>query len=226
MSELLVTHSKNICKPQSLSKFLAYVAGNGILSLEGDQHRYIRKKSLAHFNVGSVKKLYPMMWSDACDLVKTLDRDVVQKQAGKTEISSLMEEITNRVIGETVLGQSFETAHDNKYEKLVKLIRVILQPDGGMQFYICLVVVLSIQMASVIMWKTGRTFTHTSAKVTAICLELVREKKEVLKAADPDDGDNDYQHVDLLSNMIRSQSFSDDDMASALLTYMIAGLVH
>lgn len=223
MAELLVTRAKDISKPEGLRKFLTYIAGNGILSLEGDEHKYIRKKSLAHFNVGSVKKLYPLMWHDAQEFARILDEDILQQNAGKVEISQWTEDITNRVIGKTVFGWDFEASGHDKFGMIVDLIRLSLQPSPGMQLYICLVVLFSVQVASCIMWKTGKIFSDASAAVMATSHQLVKEKKEVLKKADQDIASRESQHVDLLSNMIRSDNFSDDDMAAALITYMIAG---
>ena len=223
MSELLVNRAKDISKPRGLRKFLTYIAGNGIISLEGSEHKYIRKKSLAHFNVSSVKKLYPLMWYDAQEFARSLNKNIIEQKAGKVEVSRWTEDITNKVIGKTVFGWDSAANSDDKFDKIVNLIKLFLQPDSKMQLYICLVVVFSVQVASFVMPKTGKTFSNASTAVMAMSFRLVNDKKEVLEKADLDVKTHEDQHVDLLSNMIRSADFSDDDMAAALITYMVAG---
>jgi cytochrome P450 len=50
-----------------------------------------------------------------------------------------------------------------------------------------------------------------------ICNQLVREKREMIKTS------SDSEHVDILSVLIRSNNFSDQQLVDQLLTFLAAG---
>jgi hypothetical protein len=63
-----------------------------------------------------------------------------------------------------------------------------------------------------------RVFKESTGQLKRSCLQLVDTKKQEIK-------DDTEERHDVLSFLIRSGTFSDDEMANQLLTYLAAGLV-
>lgn len=55
----------------------------------------------------------------------------------------------------------------------------------------------------------------TSSAMERVCLQLIDEKRDLLKT--------ESQNADLASLMIKSGQFTDHEIASQLLTYLVAG---
>ena len=67
-------------------------------------------------------------------------------------------------------------------------------------------------------WKLNKRLRETTSSLRHVCIQLVKEKKELLKQ------DNENQ-VDILSLLIKSNDFSDEMLVDQLLTFLAAGYV-
>ena len=224
VAELLVQRVRDFSKPENIRTLLSYVTGNGLIYLEGDEHKSMKKKSLPHFGFRSVKDLYPLMWNHALMFAETLEADLVQQSAGlnqssppsgKIEFTHWADRTTVKVISTTIFGRDFKALNDTKFNTIVKLLNVTFEPSAEMQLYLSLSVVFSFRLVKMIPWRMNNVFEETSAALMKTCLQLVQEKREEIK--------EDGQHVDILSNMIKSNDFSNTEIAGQLLTYLTAG---
>ena len=224
VAELLVHRAKDFSKPENIRMLLGYLTGNGLIYLEGDEHKSMKKKSLPHFSFRAVKELYPLMWNHAVSFAEALEAELVQQSAGsnqsdspcgKVEFTHWADRTTVNVISTTVFGRDFKALNDTKFHTIVKLLNVTFEPSAEMQLYLSLSVVFSFRLMKMIPWRMNKVFEETSAVLMKTCVQLVRDKREAIK--------DDDQHVDILSNMIKSYDFSDIEIAGQLLTYLTAG---
>lgn len=56
-------------KPAGDRAFMQRILGNGLVTSEGDIHKFQRKRLLPMFNFRNVKALYPTFWKKASRLV-------------------------------------------------------------------------------------------------------------------------------------------------------------
>ncbi|KAK2743551.1 hypothetical protein FQN57_004849 [Myotisia sp. PD_48] len=227
IAELLVHRAAHFQKPEPIRALLNSLTGGGIFSLEGDTHRYLRKKSLPHFGFRAVKDLYPLMWNHALKFAESLENELVRQHggsnqggppSGKLEFTRWSDNTTVDIIGTTLFGREFKAldeSKDSKFDKAVQLLNVVVVPSVEMQLYLSLSVFFSMRLLKMIPWRMNQKFEETMTRLKKTCIELVEDKRTAIKEGG--------QHVDILSQMIESKDFSDTQISAELITYMLAG---
>ncbi|KAF2168016.1 hypothetical protein M409DRAFT_65575 [Zasmidium cellare ATCC 36951] len=185
LADLLVTRAGDYEKPTGLRGSFKLLTFDRLLTVNGDQHKSLRKRSLSHFSFSVVKYLYPLMWRHALRFVKSVETrlegevaDQDNNSSSSIEISELTTEVTVNVICTTIFGRSYEASDDSAFKPSRELLNFFLQPNFA----------------------------------TSIYLTLRKLKAEP-------------QRADLVSHMIGSSHFTDYEIASQLLTSMVAGLL-
>ncbi|KXT04108.1 hypothetical protein AC578_4894 [Pseudocercospora eumusae] len=222
VTELLVSHASDFEKPTALQGFFKLLTLDGLLTVTGDQHKSLRKRSLGHFSFRSVKELYPLMWRHALHFAKAVEtkldgvvKDENGSLTGTVELSDLTNEITINVIGTTVFGRAYEASNDLAFKCLRELLDFFLQPRASTSVYLALTFFSPPWVSRYLAFPLHKAAARTSAALEKLSLQLVAEKKANLE--------KDGHGADLASHMIQSGNFKDYEIASQLLTYMIAG---
>lgn len=78
LSEVLVKRPYNFEKPAGEHAFMQCILRYGLVTLEGDVHKFQCRWLLPMFNFKNIKVLYPTFWKKATQLVEEIDKDVVQ----------------------------------------------------------------------------------------------------------------------------------------------------
>lgn len=109
LAELLISRAIDFEKPAALQSYLKQLTLEGMLTVNGEKHKHLKKRSLSHFSFRAVKNLYPMMWRHALHFANGFgtdseggnnDKDITCKDT--TEFAELSTEITIKIIGTTV----------------------------------------------------------------------------------------------------------------------------
>ncbi|WPH01325.1 Cytochrome P450 monooxygenase [Acrodontium crateriforme] len=227
IGEILVTKSYDFEKPPPIRNFLRRLLGDGLIIVEGDQHRFLRKTMLPSFGFRSVKDLYPIFWDKSVQFAQGVTQQIAENPeytAEKTnaptsvvEVNHWANQVTMDIIGMAAMGRDFN-ALKNGDDPLIQNYEELLEPILEKQIYFAANLLAPMSLIDRLPWKVVKTFQRITGQLNDICLQLVRDKKaELEKATDPE------AHKDVLSHLIRTNSFTDKQMVDQMLTFLAAG---
>lgn len=225
LADLLVHRPYDFEKPANMRKFLGSLVGNGLITAEGDNHRFIKRNSQSTFGFRRIRDLYPMIWKHSLDFTEALKKSIGQQNintnvgsdclTGKTDIVSWASKVTLDIIGIAGLGYQFN-ALENSDDPLVANYKTIFSPSKEMLLYFVLSAWFSSRLVRMLPWKMNQIFRDTGRNLREGCLRLVRGKREAIQK-------NEDGHIDVVSLLIKSGHFSDESLCDQLLTLLAAG---
>ncbi|KAK1828685.1 cytochrome P450 [Podospora conica] len=217
LADVLVHHPYDFAKFDSVRDFLRPVLGNGLVVVEGEEHKFLRKNAQPAFKFSEIKELYPMMWNKAVAFTNTLRGAVEGDDTNKAiDMNWWASKVTIDIIGLAAFGQDFRVLA-NFDDPLIRNYDKLLKPGKGKFLYFLLSIMLGRDFVKLLPWKTARTFEQTTANIRSICGQIVSDKRAAI-AKTPMDG-----HLDILSLLIKSDNFSHEELVDQLLTFLAAG---
>lgn len=109
LAELLGSRASDFEKPFVLQSFLKQLTLDGLLTVTGETHRFLKKRSASHFSFRAVKNLYPLMWRHALQFANAIEAKIQSgpdhedgTSKGAVELTDMTTEISVNVIGTTV----------------------------------------------------------------------------------------------------------------------------
>lgn len=227
LAELFVHQSYDFEKPPNMRKFLGKLIGNGLITAEGDSHKFMKKNSQNAFSFRRVRELYPMMWDHSLDFTEAL-RSTIKQQSdennvdekhltGKVEILGWASRITLDIIGVAGFGLKLNALEgaDNAF---VRSYKTLFSPSKEMLLFFALSAWFSAGLVRMIPWRMNKVFEDTENTLSEACLRLVRSKRQAIQ--NKEDG-----HIDIVSLLIKSGHFTDESLCDQLLTLLAAGYV-
>ncbi|RFN48456.1 hypothetical protein FIE12Z_7265 [Fusarium flagelliforme] len=215
LADLLVHNCYDFAKPKRISSFLRHVLGDGLIIVEGDQHKFLRKNSTPAFHFRHIKELYPMMWAKSETLTKAIAQDITEARSSVVELNGWASKVTLDIIGIAGLGRKFDTV-EKRVDPLADIYEQLLEPDREKLVFAMLSLALGLPIIRLIPWKMNDLFNYLTGSLNNLCYPMIKEKK----AAIIEKGDD---HFDLLSLLIKSNNFSDETLKDQLLTFLAAG---
>lgn len=224
LADLLNVNAYDFVKPKTIRDFLRKVLGDGLIVVEGDIHKFQRKHTMPAFSFRHVKDLYPMMWRKAIALTEALEGEIRETHlwvdekgvSGTTEINAWASKVTLDIIGLAGMGTEFNVLK-NVDHQIVRDYEELLEPTGEKLLFFLSVVFLGRKAVLRMPWGLNEVFERCTSSLSSICEDLVRQKRQALKSGSKED------HFDILSVLIRSDNFSDRELADQLLTFLAAG---
>jgi cytochrome P450 len=226
ISEVLVHKPYDFVKPRAARDSLRRILGDGLVVVEGDAHKFQRKNILPVFSFRHIKDLYPMMWKKAVALTQRITLELREHPdprlsemnlAGVIEINHWASKVTLDIIGVAGLGREFDTLK-NSDDVLVKNYEELLKPTTDRVIHFAMVNLLSPALVYRLPWKVNKLIQRTTSTLHAVCNQFVREKRELVKTTA-------NEHFDILSVLLKSNNFSDQELTDQLLTFLAAGYV-
>jgi cytochrome P450 len=224
LGEVLVQKPYDYKKPAPVRAFLRSVLGNGLIVVEGDEHKFQRKHIMPVFSFRNIRTLYPMMWKKAVALTDVIEADINDKTnvtepnkvvTGVTDINRWSNKATIDIIGIAGLGREFN-ALKNSDDPLIHCFEELLEPTvEKLTFFACRII-LPPALVNMLPWGLNERFRIVTGNLRTICNQFVREKRELIKTSSD-------EHLDILSVLIKSNNFSDEQLVDQLLTFIAAG---
>ncbi|KFA69086.1 hypothetical protein S40285_08235 [Stachybotrys chlorohalonatus IBT 40285] len=217
LADILVHHPYDFIKPKPTTRFLRYVLGDGLIIVEGDQHKFLRKNTMPAFNFRHIKDLYPMMWRKA-ELLTTVLR---QQDLGSGEesvvvdLSTWASRVTLDIIGIAGLGREFNTLK-TPTDPIQNIYEELLEPSSEKLAYAFLSFIIGIPAVRFIPWRMNGVFRRLTTSLSSICMNMIQDKRAAIFK-------NHDSHFDILSLLIKSGNFSDIELKDQLLTFLAAG---
>lgn len=215
LAEVLVTRPYDFPKPERNRDILRLTIGDGLVTVEGAQHKKQRKHSLPSFAFRQIKGLYPLFWDKAVKMTQCIEAEVFAKQQaeikadnsaaaaaaatadpdkpvsfGITDIEYWAPKATLDIIGVAGLGRDFNTL-ENSDDKLVPLYETLLSTTSDMAILIALHIVLGERLANILRPSASKRLAATTRELRALSEQFVREKKERMRQKDQSQSSSD-----------------------------------
>jgi cytochrome P450 len=215
LADVLVHKCYDFEKVAGVRQILRAVLGDGLVVVEGDEHKFQRKHVSPAFSFRHIRDLYPIFWSKAIELIDCVAVELQHDSV--VEVNHWANKVTMDIIGLAGLGRNFNTLH-NSDDQLIKTYEEILEPTTEKAMFFAAHMFLTRWVIAKLPWKLNQKLKDMTSALKSMSQQLVREKKELIKVQ----GD---EHVDIMSVLIKSNNFADDMIAEQLLTFLAAGYI-
>ncbi|XP_046563385.1 cytochrome P450 monooxygenase 169-like [Haliotis rubra] len=111
MKHIMVTHSKNYVKPTFLFRLFTRVTGDGLISLNGEQHLTQRKLCLGAFKSSFLKNMIPAIQKHGEELVDFWAQKLTENEDTDLDVGDDMSRMTMDIISECGFGYNTEALH-------------------------------------------------------------------------------------------------------------------
>lgn len=234
LQEFLVTKAYDFEKVPTDRRLLGMFIGEGLIVVEGQEHKFQRKLLTPAFSGKHINDLVPLFWSKAKEFADVIagHLDIVQSspanaddnksRTGVVELNQWASRITLDIIGLACVGRDFGTIY-NSDDEIAQQYEKFLTTDYGNIVNILIFVFSTILLPSPVArrWPFSKRI-RASADARYKLRQLSRQLLEVKRRDMQTDSE---KHVDILSVVMRSGQFSDDGLVDQLLTFLAAGYV-
>ncbi|KXJ85886.1 cytochrome P450 [Microdochium bolleyi] len=235
LADVLVHRPYDFAKPPNVAGFLRHVLGDGLIVVEGDQHKFLRKNSLPAFSFRHIKDLYPMIWNKALLLSAALRVDAAEASAkgyslatntgkqelpswahaGTVELNTWASRVTLDIIGVAGLGREFNMLKRNA-DPLMAVYEELLEPTKEKLAFFLATAMLGEKVVKFLPWRMNQVFKRLTTSLADLCRPMMQDKRDAIVKKGDD-------HFDVLSLLVKSDNFSDKELTDQLLTYLAAG---
>jgi cytochrome P450 len=215
--ELINTRAYDWEKPTAEKKILGGVVGQGLVTVDGQQHKDMRRVVAPSFHGRHIRALAPLFYTKALDTTSYI-AEQIQKADGKAvDVLPIMSRITLDIIYAAGVGREAREA-ESSGESLSELYESIINADRGPSV-LFLILVLTIPM-SWFGYLKGTPYARLAAKQDRLRVkmrELLAEKKETMAS------EKGNEEKDIIATIMRSGEFSDEYLMDQLMTFIAAG---
>jgi cytochrome P450 len=215
IAEVTVTNSYAYQKPPFISGSIGRIIGFGVVLLEGDEHKFQRRKLLPAFAFRQIKGLYPVFWDKACEVVRAMTAEAASTDGGLLELQDWASRCTLDILGVAGLGRDFGAIEDAQ-NPLVKSYGYIMKPTTTALVLNLLRQFLPSKLVSVLPVRQNEDLDKVSEQIRTLCRDLITAKKAKLKTGEQPDRD-------ILATAIESDAFTDEQVVDHMMTFLVAG---
>ncbi|WPH03486.1 cytochrome P450 [Acrodontium crateriforme] len=206
-------------KPSRLVDIIRLIIGDGLISVEGDMHKFQRKHLLPSFQVKAIRDLYPMFWAKSCELTHRL------KEASKEpeiEFGVWCTRVTLDIIGIAGFGRDFESLK-NPDDPFVKDYQDLLEPALMKTVFFTMALFLpKAILMNIPFWHIPKNLSRISGTLNEFAYNMCKDRRAELNDLKLNADDRE-QRKDILSLLIKSNDFTDRELSYQVLTMMGAG---
>ncbi|KAK4442588.1 cytochrome P450 [Podospora aff. communis PSN243] len=127
--EVLQTHCYSFVKPEVLYRFVGEISGRGLLFIEGEQHKRLRRAMSVLFTPAALKKIAPIFQHSAEDLAVYFHKNLDSRGQIIIDSVDMFSKVSLDIAGKTVMGLNLNNLGDEDPEKSFRAnYRRLLQP--------------------------------------------------------------------------------------------------
>ncbi|TGJ79738.1 hypothetical protein E0Z10_g9026 [Xylaria hypoxylon] len=218
LADLLVHKPYDFIKPPKLRGLLRHVLGDGLVMVEGDEHKFLRKNTMPAFSFRSIKNLYHMMWAKSVLMSSALEEALESGEGKDTKIVDLANwtgRVTLDIIGVAGMGREFNMLKKAE-DPLLDIYEQLLEPTPEKLAFAMTSMMLGQSFVRLLPWKMNGLFKYLTTTLSDFCMPMLQEKKDAIISSKDD-------HFDVLSLLIKSGNFTDAQLRDQLLTFLAAG---
>lgn len=243
LGDILNTHAYDFEKPWGLRVFLARAIGWGVIMAEGHQHKKQRKLLTPSFNIRRIRELYALMWDKTQIFLREVEKDI-QKHAGAedgfgvielsewaryvrsplspnypgaTDLRFYLSRLTLDIIGPTAVGRDFKSL-TSESNPIADAFLELLRPDVRRIVFLSLHFMMPAWFVRLLPIKENAILDSIFTYLKDVCTGIIQEKKSGLAKS------GQLAEHDILSRIIETGEFTDDELSDQMLTFLAAGV--
>ncbi|CZT15982.1 related to cytochrome P450 monooxygenase [Ramularia collo-cygni] len=225
LHEVLITHAYDYQKPSPGRILLSRTTGQGLVVVEGHEHKLQRKSVAPAFTGKQIKDLVPLFWSKSKEFVDVIANQLdvpsgLNQAGGRTGVVDLTKwtsRATLDIIGQACVGRDFASLYNQDDEFVQQYDKILGKVPGNILVYGALSVLIPIHIGRWVPFFTRfRQASDGRYHLRPLCRNLIEIKRRDMES-------ESAKHVDILSVLIRSGQFTDDGLVDQLLTFLAAG---
>ena len=210
---------------------LERMLGKGIVTVEGDCHKFHRKQMSRAFTYRRVKQQYGILWSKTVELLDVLTTNTRENTGRQnlpgltyhrpyvTDISDWVSRTAMDVIGKASYGIDFGAiSHPDDNNRLVTDYRKSFKPTTAGKWYYLLALLFPGWLVHALPTMRNKTVSIALAYVRSFTRQVVQEKRKLLM--DPCHKGKD---LDILKICMEAGGFSDFTLEQQCMTLLAAG---
>lgn len=201
-------------KPAMTRNVLTAILGEGLVSVEGNVHKTMRRVAAPAFSGRQTRDLAPLFYAKGLALVEVLARQVREADDGVVEVMGAVSRVTLDIIGKAGIGMDFNSL-DNEESTLAKLYEMVMEAPS---FFLLVDSLFPRWLLQQFGWKGFAKTIEAQSRLRSEVRTLLQEKKVDMNQ------ENSTQHgTDIIASIMKSGDFSDDYLIGQLLTFLAAG---
>jgi cytochrome P450 len=214
LMDMLNTHSYEWEKPALTKRALDPILGNGLVNVEGAEHKAMRKLVAPSFSGHQIRQLAPLFYTKGQILADIVARHARDGQDEAMDPTDLISRATLDIIGAAGVGMDFDTLEKDNMV-LPKLYDSVIHAP----FWFMLAQGLFPK------WLLGAFKGTKSAKVVADQRRLRNEVRALMqrKKTDMKEQASTATDKDIIAHIMKSADVSDDYLVNQMLTFLAAG---
>ncbi|KAM0272213.1 hypothetical protein ACHAQH_008795 [Verticillium albo-atrum] len=167
LADVLVNNCYDFAKPSKISSFLRHILGDGLIIVEGDQHKFLRKNTMPAFQFRHIKNLYPMMWTKAEALMRVLTQEIASDPVAAGQDPTVVDltfwasKVTLDIIGVAGLGRDLNTIEKSN-DPLHEIYTKLLEPTPEKLVYSMLGLGFGMRFVRLLPWKLNAMFMQAA----------------------------------------------------------------
>lgn len=225
LQEVLITHAYDYQKPMPGRILLSRTTGQGLIVVEGPEHKVQRKSVAPAFSGKQIRDLVPLFWSKSKEFVNVIadqlntpaGHNSVVGRTGVVDLSEWTSRVTLDIIGQACVGRDFASLYNQDDEFVQQYEKILGKAPGNFFIYAALSVIMPIHIGRWLPFFTRfRQASDGRYLLRPLCRKLIEIKRRDMEA-------ESSKHIDILSVLIRSGQFTDDGLVDQLLTFLAAG---
>ncbi|OQD84618.1 hypothetical protein PENANT_c012G03916 [Penicillium antarcticum] len=217
LAEVLVKRPYDFEKPEGPRNFMRRVLGDGLVLVEGDVHKFQRKRLMPSFSFRNIKDLYPTFWDKSIKLTDAIAEKVLASSGGTgiTDVNFWSTKVTLDIIGIAGLGRDFNTIK-NSDDLLAQTYDKIMEPSLGKMIIFALTSYKLHWLNQFVPGRIDAKLESATDSLRRTCIHFVHEKREKSAAMGS-------ESTDILSKLMETNEFSNEELVDQLLTFIAAG---
>ncbi|RUS24770.1 cytochrome P450 [Jimgerdemannia flammicorona] len=218
-----VMSTRNYPKGEWVYKPISASANTSMVTVNGHEHRRIRRQVLPAFNIAFLKKQVPMIVDRSLFLMQRLDELVGQK----VNLEDWFVKVTADIIGLLGFGYDFRQLETNDQDMKHMIQTMIGQTNSAGSFT---------TVDPTAFWRRDnfdKVYIAQKKKFHDIALELIRkgrEEKEAGETADPERYDARRRDLNILNLLVKTEfrnesdmPLTDQELIDQVVTFIFAG---
>ncbi|KAF2966624.1 hypothetical protein GQX73_g6980 [Xylaria multiplex] len=218
LADLLVHKPYDFIKPPKISGLLRHILGDGLIMVEGDQHKFLRKNTMPAFSFRHIKNLYHMMWTKSVIMSSALEEALESGEGKDTKVVNLANwtsRVTLDIIGVAGMGREFNMLK-KAGDPILDIYEQLLEPAPEKLAFAMSSIAFGLPFVRLLPWKMNTLFKYLTTALSEVCMPMIQEKKDAIINSKDD-------HFDVLSLLIKSGNFTNPQLRDQLLTFLAAG---
>lgn len=214
-------------KPPAQRTFLRYLIGDGLITVEGPEHKLQRKYMAPAFNFRVVKNLYSLFWTKSCEMVSLIKSEIEHESNSldtRTAIVNIDEwagRVSLDIIAQAGFGSDFQ-ALSNPDSPLIKSYLGGYIPNSSTALLYLLTALTHPTLVSILPLEGKRKLKEGIRAVTAFLREII-EKRSVEMSKSQGGGGEKEGRKDIISAAMRSGVFTVPSLVDQSKTLLAAG---